>query len=386
VLSWCEIDPRALGQNLATFRGRLAPRTTLGCVIKADAYGHGMLVVAGLLREAGVDWFCVNGLDEAVELRRAGHRARILVMGHVELARLEEVVEHELRPVIYNLRTIERLDEVARRAGRVVPVHLKLETGTHRQGVPQAALPEFVRRLRAAGGLVLEGATTHFANIEDTTDHGFAERQLERFTRAANEIEGGGTGRLMRHVACSAATLLFPETHFDLVRIGIALFGLWPSRETRVSCLERGGTAPVLRPVLTWKTRVAQVKDVEEGSFVGYGCTYRTTRPTRIAVLPVGYHEGYDRRLSGVAHVLIRGRRAPLRGRVCMNMCMVDVGDVPGVELEDEVVLLGCQGEESIGAEQLAAWCGTIPYEIVSRIHPALPRRTRESPASDPGA
>ena len=152
------------------------------------------------------------------------------------------------------------------------------------------------------------------------------------------------------------------------------MYGLWPSKETYVSCLERGKPSLDLKPVMSWKTRIAQVKEVPEGGYVGYGCAWRATRPTKIAVLPVGYYEGYDRELSGLAHVLVHGKRAPVRGRICMNMCMVDVTDIPGAALEDEVVLLGRQGDERITAEQLAAWANTISYEIVSRIHPSLPR------------
>jgi alanine racemase len=295
-------------------------------------------------------------------------------MGYVPRDRLEEVAEHDLRPVVYNLESLGPLDEAGRKRGRPVALHLKLETGTHRQGIASDELERFVACIAEAEGLVLEGVSTHFANIEDSTDHSYAKLQIDRFSELAERVQRLTGGALMRHAACSAATLLFRRTHLDLARVGISLYGLWPSRETYVSALERGRPAPELRPVLTWKTRVAQIKSVDEGSFVGYGCTYRTTRPTRIAVLPVGYHEGYDRGLSGVAHVLIRGRRAPIRGRVCMNMCMVDVTDVPDAGLEDEVVLLGSQGPERISAEQLAAWCGTISYEVAARIHPSLPR------------
>jgi alanine racemase len=372
-LNWVELDAAALRSNIEQFRHRLG-RASFGPVVKANAYGHGMLEVAALAREAGAEWLCVNNLDEAAGLRRAGHEARILVMGYVPLDRLDAVVELDLRPVVYNRETVARLDELARRREKRVPVHLKVETGTHRQGIVERELPAIAALVRDSPGLVLEGVTTHFANIEDTTDHSYAETQIERFARLADSLESSGEPAPMRHAACSAAALLFTQTHLDLARVGISLYGLWPSRETYVSCLEEGQPTLELRPVLTWKTRVAQVKDVPEESFVGYGCTYRTTRPSRIAVLPVGYHEGYDRGLSGVAHVLIRGRRAPVRGRVCMNMSMVDVTDIPGVELEDEVVLLGSQGDERVAAEQLATWCGTISYEVVSRIHPALPR------------
>lgn len=373
VLNWVEVDAAALRWNIEQFRHRLGP-AGLAAVVKANAYGHGILEVSAVAREAGIAWLCVNSLDEAAVLRQAGHEARILVMGYAPLERLDAVVELDVDAVVYNPGTVRRLDELARRREKRIPVHLKVETGTHRQGINEEDLPGFVSLVRASPGLVLEGVTTHFANIEDTTDHGYAYTQMERFSRMADSLQCEGERPPMRHVACSAAALLFTETHLDLARVGISLYGLWPSRETYVSCLEEGQPALDLHPALTWKTRVAQVKDVAEGSFIGYGCTYRTTRPSRIAALPVGYHEGYDRGLSGVAHVLVRGRRAPVRGRVCMNICMVDVTDIPGVEVEDEVVLLGSQGDERVSAEQLAAWCGTISYEIVSRIHPGLPR------------
>jgi alanine racemase len=374
LLNWVEIDAGAVRSNLEQFRDRLGD-AALGAVVKANAYGHGMLEVASIARDSGVSWLCVNNVGEGVRLREAGHDARILVMGYVPLDALEAVVEHDLRPVVYNLETLERLDRLAVEQGRQVAVHLKIETGTHRQGIAEEALREFVRRATESAGLDLEGVTTHFANIEDSTDHTYADEQIQRYARMVRAIESLGGPVPVRHAACSAAALLFTRTHLDLARIGISMYGLWPSRETYVSCLERGKSAPALHPALTWKTRVAQVKEVPEGGFVGYGCAYRTTRTSKIVVLPVGYHEGYDRGLSGVAHVLIRGRRAPIRGRICMNMCMADVTDIPGVSLEDEVVLLGSQGDERLSAEQLAAWCGTISYEVVSRISADLPRR-----------
>ena len=373
MLNWVEIDARAIHWNVTQFRRRLGPDVLLGAVVKSNAYGHGMLAVATLACEAGADWLCVNSVDEAVCLRAAGHRAEILVMGYVPGDQLEAVVEHHLRPVVYNLETIDRLDRLATEDDPV-GLHLKVETGTHRQGIAEADVVPLARKVQQSPRLTLEGISTHFANIEDSTDHSFAQAQIATFSRISEALEAAGLPVLLRHAACSAASLLFTRTHLDLVRVGISLYGLWPSKETYVSCLERGKPTLDLHPALTWKTRIAQVKTVEEGAYVGYGCTYRVTRRSRIAVLPVGYHEGYDRGLSGVAHVLVRGRRAPVRGRICMNMCMVDVTDVPGASLEDEVVLLGRQGEERVSAEQLAEWCGTISYEIVSRIHPGLPR------------
>ncbi len=374
MLNWVEIDAAALRHNLQGFRHAIGTGVLLGAVVKSNAYGHGILETAHVAADSGADWLCVNNIDEALLLREAGHREEILVMGYIPLDALDDVVRHGLRPVVYNLETVKRLDELGVEHERRVPLHLKIETGTNRQGILEGDVPAFAERIRNARGVTLEGLSTHFANIEDTTNHEYAEFQIEAFDRMTEAFKAAGCAPTMRHSACSAATLLFSRTHLDLVRLGISMYGLWPSKETRLSCVERGKELVDLRPALTWKTRVAQVKEVAEGAFVGYGCTWRSTRPSRLAVLPVGYAEGYDRGLSGVAHVLVGGRRAPIRGRVCMNICLADVTDIPEVGLEDEVVLLGSQGDETITAEQLAAWAGTIPYEIVARIHPQLPR------------
>jgi alanine racemase len=377
VLNWVEIDAAALRNNVAEFKRRLGAGPRFGAVVKSNAYGHGMIDVARIVADAGADWLCVNNVHEGVALRDAGATLPVLVMGYVLLDALPEIVAHDLEPVVYNDETIERLDTLATAAGRRVRVHVKVETGTHRQGVLEKNVPAFVQKILDSKGLILTGISTHFANIEDTTNHDFAESQIAAYTRIVDTVTQLSPMPVIRHSACSAAVLLFNRTHLDLARVGISLYGLWPSKETYVSCLERGKPSLELKPVLTWKTRIAQVKEVPDGGYVGYGLTWRATRNTKIAVLPVGYYEGFNRELSGLAHVLIGGKRAPVRGRVCMNMCMADVTDIPGAALEDEVVLLGSQGEERITAEQLAAWCGTISYDIVARIHPSLPRVVR---------
>lgn len=374
-ISWVEIEPGAIAANLDAFRKRVGPDVRIGAVVKSNAYGHGMLEVARVALDGEADWLCVDDLEEGLALRESGITAPVLILGYVALEDLDDAVAHDLRLVAYNVETIRRLAEVSKAQERVANVHLKIEAGTYRQGIAEADLPAFLDVIHGAKGLRLEGVSTHFANIEDTVDHGYAERQIAEFGRLAASIEEQLGGQIpVRHTACSAAALLFRRTHLDLVRVGISLYGLWPSRETYVSYRDRGGPTVELRPAMTWKVRIAQVKDVPEASFVGYGCTWKASRPSRIAIVPVGYHEGYDRRLSGVGHVLVRGRRAPIAGRICMNMFMIDVTDIPEVALEDEVVLLGRQGDEAISAEQLAGWCNTIPYEFVSRIHPDLPR------------
>lgn len=378
--SWVEISQSAYARNLAFFRRRVGPEVELSAVVKSNAYGHGLEEIARLAIRHGADSFCVHALDEALALRRAGFDQDVLIMGHVPLARLGEVVIEDFRLVLYDSDTARRLAGEAKVSSRQARVHLKIETGTHRQGLDGVALEALLKEIRNnLSELEVEGVYTHFANIEDTTRHDVAQQQMARFDAALETLERHGIRPELRHAACSAAILLFDKTHFDMVRLGISQYGLWSSKETLLSWAvhapeSEGAPEEVLSPVLTWKARISQVKDVPAEAYVGYGCTYQTTRPSRLAVLPIGYADGYDRRLSNQAHVLIHGRRAPVRGRVCMNLVMVDVTDIPEAGLEDEAVLIGRQGEQEVTASDLAGWVGTIPYEIVARISPELPR------------
>jgi alanine racemase len=369
-----EIDRAALVHNIREFRRRVGRRRKFLAVVKANAYGHGLAEVAAVAVAEGVDWLGVNSVEEGLALRAAGLGGPVLVLGYAPLAALEAAVAADLRLTVYNRETVAGLARAAARLGRTARVHVKLETGTWRQGVPPKDLIAFVRDIRRRPGLVVEGLSSHFANIEDTTKHDYPRRQLEAYRTACRGLEAAGPRVPLKHMSCTASTILFPEPGFNLARVGIGLYGLWPSKETYLSCLLDRKDPLALRPVLAWRARVAQVKKVPAGSDIGYGCTYRTTRPTALAVVPVGYFDGYDRGLSNTAHVLIRGRRAPVRGRVAMDFFMADVTDVPGVGLEDEVTLIGADGRERISAEDLAALAGTISYEILARINPAVPR------------
>lgn len=374
--TWLEISESAYAANLDFFKKRLPPNTEFSVVVKANAYGHGVNQIVPLALRHGADSFCVHSLEEALQLREQGVQKDILVMGHIPLGQLKKAVEQNLRIAIFNIEALKALNEITQSLQKPVRVHLKLETGTYRQGIVPEILPDFLKELGNSGLIKLDGAYTHFANIEDTTDHSYAMMQLKRFNDLAEMIENSGFSGLQRHCACSAAILLFPETFFDMVRLGISQYGLWPSRETFVSYKTRHtqNGEEVLKPVLTWKTRIGQIKEVPAQQPIGYGGTFHTTRPSRLAILPIGYADGYDRHLSNQGHVLIHGRRAPIRGRVCMNMTIVDVTDIPQAQYGDEVVLLGRQGNENISAEMLAGWCGTINYEFVTRISPLIPR------------
>ncbi|UCF98586.1 MAG: alanine racemase [Spirochaetaceae bacterium] len=372
-LVWIELDRGAPDHNLRELRRGLKKGTILCAVVKANAYGHGVKEMVPLLPSA--DWFAVNSLEEGIELRELGEKRPVLILGHVPLAMLEEAVRRKMDLTVYNRETVEALARMDAQVIDPVRLHLKVETGTGRQGILPEQVEGFLERLKTVPGANLVGLSTHFANIEDTLNHDYAQFQLDRFRQVLDVLDRRKLRPEFIHTAATAAAILFEKTHFNLVRAGIGIYGLWPSRETYLSTLLGHRPVPDLRPVLAWKTRLVQIKDLPEGSYIGYGCTYRATRPIRVGVLPVGYADGYDRKLGNSAYVLIRGKRAPVIGRVCMNLTMVDISDIPQAGLEEEVVLLGRNGEERISAEAMAEWAGTINYEIVTRISPCLPRK-----------
>jgi alanine racemase len=235
-------------------------------------------------------------------------------------------------------------------------------------------LTAFARRLARLPGIEIEGLSSHFANIEDTTSLEYAKRQTAQFAEGTALLRKAGIRVPIRHMAATGAAIVYPESQFDMIRLGIGLYGLWPSKETYLSCRLRKRKPFVLKPVLSWRAKIAQVKRVPKGAFVGYGCTFRTTRPTRLAVIPVGYADGYDRALSNAAHVLVRGKRAAVRGRIAMNFFTADVTDIPSAAAGDAVTLIGRDGRETVSADALAALAGTISYEILARLNPAIPR------------
>jgi len=373
-VAWIEISRSALVHNIREFRRITGRRRLFLGVVKANAYGHGLLETSAMAVAEGVDWLGVHSVDEGVALREAGIDVPILVLGYAPLGSLEEAVARDLRLTVYNRETVRRLAALAARTGKTVRLHVKVETGTWRQGLAPRDLGAFVGDIRKRPGLVVEGLSSHFANIEDTTKHDYPRLQLDCYRAACREVESEGGRIPIKHMSCTASTILFLEPDFNLARVGIGLYGLWPSKETYLSAALEQKEPPDLRPVLAWKARIAQVKKVPAGAFIGYGCTFRTTRPTVLAVVPVGYYDGYDRRLSNAAHVLVKGRRAPVRGRIAMDFFVADVTDVPGVKLEDEVTLLGADGRERIAAEDLASLVGTIGYEVLARINPQIPR------------
>jgi alanine racemase len=376
--SWCEVSRRAIQANVQALRQRVGAQVKLGVVVKSDGFGHGMVPCAREFISAGADWLIVNFAYEAVGLRQANIDVPIYICGNVSAAQAPMIAATRARVVLYDSEVAIALAKAGQAAGYSVPVHLKIETGTHRQGLQIKDALKLATLIDQLEGIELEGIATHYADIEDTTDHRFAMSQLAQLQEAQRAFRSAGFEVPMVHSANSAATILWSQTHASLVRVGLAAYGLWPSKETYVKVLQAAavgeGFVPSLQPVLSWRSRVVQVKDVPAGGYVSYGRTFRATHPMRVAILPLGYHEGYDRRLSNLGYVLINGMRSPVRGRICMNMFMVDVTHIPQVEIGTVATLLGADGEEQITAEQLASWMGTINYEVVARIHPSQQR------------
>ena len=353
------IDLDALAHNLAEVRGQAASAEVFA-VIKADAYGHGAVPVARRLAAEGAPGLCVALPEEGLELREAGIRLPILILGGTYGNGATDILHFGLTPVVHDLEQVERLHEAG--GGRKVSVHLKIDTGMSRLGVPDHELARFLWRARRYPSVVFDGLMSHLAFAE--YDGEATEDQLRRFRRALAVAEGMGVEPKVVHLANSAALLRFRETHFDVVRPGLALYGVSPLP----------GHGEGLRPVMRVQTQVVQIRSLEAGEKVSYGGTFTTTRPTRVAVLPVGYADGISQRLANVGPVLVRGQRAPIVGKVCMDMCMVDVTDAGDLAVGDEVVLLGAQGDQEITASELASIVGTVPHDVLTSVSRRVPR------------
>ncbi len=371
--TWVEINEQALRSNIRALRSLLDTKTTLCMVVKSNAYGHGLEEVVRIGLKENVSSFAVDNIDESLIIRQLSSKAEIIVLGYTLNCRLKEAVENDIDIVVYNPETLKHLQNESKKIGKQSKVHLKIETGTNRQGILIENLPRIIRQIQGSPNLKVVGVSTHYANIEDAEDSSFPVCQTKKYNEAVEILRSNGITPKHTHCACSAAIILYPETQGTLVRAGISLYGFWPSKEVETAARQKGRHVN-LKPVLAWKTRVAQIKEVPAGSPIGYGLTEKLAKRSRIAVLPIGYWDGFDRGLSSIGEVLIREQRCKVLGRVCMNMCMVDISKLPQIEPEEEVVLIGRQGTCQIIAEDLAKKIDTIHYEIVTRINPNIPR------------
>jgi alanine racemase len=362
--TWAEIDLRAFDRNLAALAGGLPAGTRLIALLKADGYGHGAVELAWRCRPEQVAMIGVALLEEALELRRAGIGLPILVLGPLNGAQVRIALEHGITLGVPGPEELALVAEAARE--RDVSIHLKLDSGMGRMGSVESELPRVVELLRSAPRLRVEALYTHFANAGDVNDP-FTDQQVARFNVLVEQLRQAGIEASKHHVANSAATVR-GITPGDYARTGIALYG--------AEALD--AHSPRLEPVLRWRTAIGRLKELRAGHAVGYGTTFHTARPSRIATLPVGYADGYHRGLSNRGEVLVRGRRVPVVGRVSMDLVTIDVTDVAEAAIGDEVVLLGRQGSEEIAVEELAAKLDTISYEVFCSIGARVPRVYRD--------
>lgn len=365
---WAEVDLGAIAFNMRMFR-RLYPQQLLMAIVKADAYGHGAVPVAQTVLAAGADWLGVAFVEEGLALRRAGIDAPILVLGTTrEGAAITAAVKYGLALTVYDEDNLAHMAEVARREGARLVVHVKVDTGMNRIGVKGVdAAVALLESARNNPWIEVQGLYTHFATA-DEADKSFTRRQYETFMNIVAALEQRDIKPPILHCANSAAAIDMPELATDMLRIGIGLYGVYPSSEVSRSRIQ-------LKPAMQWKTRVTAVKQVQPGETVSYGATYQVgQKPEYIATLPVGYADGYSRRLSNVGEVLIRGHRCPVVGRVCMDQLMVRVPDASGIVAGDEAVLFGRQDGAELPVEQVAAWLDTIAYEVLCMVGKRVPR------------
>jgi alanine racemase len=360
------VDLGAIRHNVRV----LAPgRSAVMAVVKANGYGHGAAPVARAAIEAGASWLGVALVEEGIELRESGLEAPVLVLSEFPPGSEKEALAAGLTPTLYTEEGLARLGAAAGSVGESVMVHVKVDTGLHRAGLLPEGVLRYARSV-AKHGLQVEGVWTHFACAADPADP-TTDLQLQRFHRAVDRLSEAGIRPRYLHAANSAAIMSRPDSHLDLVRMGLAMYGLCPGPAL-------AGMAD-LRPAMSWRSAVAATKRVAAGEGISYGLLYRLDRESTIATVPVGYADGYSRRLAGTATVLIGGRRYPVAGAVTMDQIMVDCGDDP-VDPGDQVVLMGRQGSDEITADDLAAWMGTISYEIVSGVGARVPREHLEEP------
>lgn len=367
-LIWAEIDLNAIAHNVRQLRHITDSKAQLLVAVKANGYGHGAVQVARTALQNGADQLGVARVDEAVALRQAGIQAPILVMGYTSAQKTQLLVDHQLMPALYNLENAEKMSAALTAQERTMACHIKVDSGMGRLGIPCDALKldgstSTVKEIMAVAqlpGLELSGLFTHFATA-DAVDKGFARLQFSRFQQLLADLQAAGLHIPLRHAANSGAIIDMPETHLDMVRAGISVYGLFPSPEVDQSRID-------LYPALTLKAKIIHLKQVPAGTKISYGGTWEASKTTTIATIPVGYGDGYSRLLSNRGQMIVRGKRAPIVGRVCMDLTMLDVGHIDGVTMEDEVVLIGRQGEEEISADEIANRLGTINYEVVTSL------------------
>ena len=358
MLKWVEVNLGNIASNMRYIRKTVSKEAKVIAVVKADAYGHGATEVSRIVLKNGADMLGVANIDEAMELRRAGIKVPILLLNWTEPPHLEDVVRNSLAQTIFDLDSARVLSSVAKKMNRTVLVHIKIDTGMGRLGLLAEDAPGFVQKVAILPNLKIEGIFSHLSVAGDERTYSF--NQFQKFMSVLNELQKTRIKIPIQHIANSGAILSYPRMHLTAVRPGIIIYGISPWG-LKKKC-------KFLKPGMSFKTKIVFIKEVPKGTSISYGRTFITKRRSLIADIPIGYSHGYNRKLSNKSWVLVKGKRVPLVGRICMDQCLIDVSSVHGIKVGDEVVLFGRQGKEEISAEELASWSGTIGYEVVTTI------------------
>ncbi len=359
---WAEVNLQTLRENFVKLQAYT--RSEMMPIVKADAYGHGVIPVVKTLMASGANRFGVALVEEALEIKAVFPEVTVMVLGATELDQADTLVKEEIIPAIFRLSQAQALSEAAVKQNRTARLHIKIDTGMNRIGFRERDFAD-IMKIAALPNLFIEGIFTHLAT-SDQRDLSFAREQLNRFQSLYNRLKKAGLTIPIRHAANSAAILQFPESHFELVRVGISLYGFSPSSQM--------SGAVDLEPVMAWKAKVSHVKSIKTGESVSYGRTFQAAYPTRVATIPVGYADGLRRALSNQGEMLMHGKRSSMIGRVCMDQTMLEVSKIPGVQVGDVVTILGKDGYDHITATEMAEWLGTISYEVVCGISKRVPR------------
>jgi alanine racemase len=361
----CYIDHESLRWNFRQVRSSVGSHIKILSMVKANGYGHGASAIARTLANEGTDAFGVATVEEALELRRHSITAPILVLTGVYLDQLELFFDHDLTAVGHDIGALQQLDAAVARRGGSLNLHLKIDTGMGRIGFLPAEIDLWLGQLTQLKAVKVVGVFSHFSRAESVQGE-YTRKQVEIFNHVVRRLRDEGIAPPLIHLANSAATIALPTAYFNMVRPGLMLYGVYPTpaMTARIS----------LKPVLSWKTRILQLKKVRSNTSISYGQTFTTKRDSLIATLPIGYADGYPRLLSNRGQALVGGKRVPVAGRVCMDLTMLDVTDIGKIQQGDEVVLLGSQGNETISADEMAAWADTISYEIFTSIGARVPR------------
>lgn len=359
---WAQIDLDKIQHNIAEIKTKIQGHAKMCAVVKADAYGHGVIAVAKTAIGAGADYLAVAILNEAIELRNAGFKEPILILGFTPLEQSDQLVEYDIEQAVFTLEAAKALSEAAVKQNKTAKIHLKIDTGMSRIGIEPRKAGELAAEIQALPNIEIIGMFSHFAKA-DYEDKTFAYEQLNNFKEAIALIEEKGIHILIKHIANSAAILEMPEAHFDMVRAGVILYGLWPSDEVK-PCID-------LQPAMQLRAKVAYVKTLPVGRGIGYGQIFQTERESKIATIPIGYADGWTRMLTGKVKVAIHGHLVPIVGKICMDQCMADVTDIGEVKIGDDVVLFG---NDLVTIDDIANLLGTINYEVVCMVGKRVPR------------